>query len=166
MGQQQILLIVLSVILVGIAIAVGINMFQAQAQQSNVDNMVNDLNNLASNAYQYYIRPQSMGGGGNDWDPNGTTPEGVVTYLHTLPGWTWLTEGGAVTPDASLSRALRNDVAVYVASVKDVVLVTDGDAEEVVMIYANSIAYEDENERWVTVTDRGSIRVWTVDPSL
>ena len=26
--------------------------------------MINDINNLAANAYQYYIRPQSMGGGG------------------------------------------------------------------------------------------------------
>ncbi|MFH0988735.1 MAG: hypothetical protein V1799_01825 [bacterium] len=31
--------------------------------QSNRDAIINDLNNLAANAYQYRIRPQSMGGG-------------------------------------------------------------------------------------------------------
>lgn len=63
MGQQQILLIVLSVILVGIAIAVGITMFRAQAVQSNLDAIIADLNNLGAMAYQYHMRPTSMGGG-------------------------------------------------------------------------------------------------------
>ncbi|MFA5571072.1 MAG: hypothetical protein WC990_06525 [Sphaerochaetaceae bacterium] len=66
MGQQQILLIVLSVILVGIAIAVGITMFKAQAEQSNIDAIAADLNNLGAMAYQYSIRPVSMGGGFGD----------------------------------------------------------------------------------------------------
>ncbi len=35
MGTQQILLIVLSVIIVGIAVAVGITMFNQQAENSN-----------------------------------------------------------------------------------------------------------------------------------
>ncbi len=63
MGQQQLLLIVLGVIIVGIAIAVGISMFKSNAQSSNRDAIVNDLNNLAAQAQQYYRKPQSMGGG-------------------------------------------------------------------------------------------------------
>src|SRR5881409_2260577 len=63
MGQQQLLLIILGVIIVGIAIAVGISMFSAASVQSNKDALVNDLNNLAANAYQYKIRPTTMGGG-------------------------------------------------------------------------------------------------------
>jgi len=78
MGQQQILLIVLSVILVGIAIAVGITMFQAQAEQSNIDAIISDLNNLGSQAYQYYIRPTSMGGGSQSY-------ENFSAYFITLP---------------------------------------------------------------------------------
>ena len=64
MGQQQLLLIILGVIIVGIAIAVGITMFGSSSIQSNKDAIVNDLNNLAANGYQYRIRPGSMGGGG------------------------------------------------------------------------------------------------------
>src|SRR5512140_466022 len=64
MGQQQLLLIILGVIIVGIAIAVGLSLFSSQSIQSNKDAIINDINNLAANAYQYRIRPVSMGGGG------------------------------------------------------------------------------------------------------
>jgi len=50
MGQQQLLLIVLSVIIVGIAVVVGINMFSASAASSNLEAVSNDLLNLASRA--------------------------------------------------------------------------------------------------------------------
>lgn len=63
MGQQQLLLIILGVIIVGIAIAVGLSLFSAQSIQSNRDAIINDMNNLAAQAYQYRIRPSSMGGG-------------------------------------------------------------------------------------------------------
>ena len=82
MGQQQILLIVLSVILVGIAIAVGISMFRAQARNSNLDGIISDLNNLGSVAYQYKIRPVSMGGGGGSYDGFDTATTG---YFDNLP---------------------------------------------------------------------------------
>jgi hypothetical protein len=67
MGQQQLLLIILGVIIVGIAIAVGLSLFSAQSVQANKDAITNDLNNLAANAYQYRIRPTSMSGGGNSY---------------------------------------------------------------------------------------------------
>jgi|SRR3990172_378247 len=63
MGQQQLLLIILGVIIVGIAIAVGLSLFSAQSVQSNRDAIINDLNNLAAQAYQFKVRPSSMGGG-------------------------------------------------------------------------------------------------------
>jgi len=68
MGQQQLLLIVLGVIIVGIAIAVGISMFKSNAQSSNRDQVINDLNNLAAKAQQYYRKPTAMGGGGQDFN--------------------------------------------------------------------------------------------------
>ena len=88
MGQQQILLIVLSVILVGIAIAVGITMFQAQAKQGNIDAIISDLNNLGSVAYQYRIRPETMGGGGGTFDGFGVVdeePDVATLYWGELP---------------------------------------------------------------------------------
>ncbi len=64
MGQQQLLLIVLGVIIVGIAIAVGISMFKSNAMSSNRDQLINDLNNLAAKSQQYYRKPVAMAGGG------------------------------------------------------------------------------------------------------
>jgi len=65
MGQQQLLLIVLGVIIVGIAIVVGINLFNANAEESTKDGVVSDCTNLGAMAQQYYKKPTSMGGGGN-----------------------------------------------------------------------------------------------------
>ena len=67
MGQQQLLLIILGVIVVGIAVAVGITMFSDSAITSNRDGLTNDLVNLASRAQQFYRRPTSLGGGGNSF---------------------------------------------------------------------------------------------------
>jgi hypothetical protein len=78
MGQQQLLLIILGVIIVGIAIAVGISMFSSGTVQANKDAIINDLNNLAANAYQYRIRPTTMGGGGG-----GYTGYAIPTKLST-----------------------------------------------------------------------------------
>ena len=68
MGQQQLLLIILGVIIVGIAIAVGISQFGAHSQQSNKDGVTSALVNIAANAYQYRIRPNTMGGGNGAYD--------------------------------------------------------------------------------------------------
>ena len=67
MGQQQLLLIVLGVIIVGIAIVVGINLFNANAVSSNRDGVLSDLQNLAAIAHQFYVKPSAMGGGENSF---------------------------------------------------------------------------------------------------
>ena len=67
MGQQQLLLIILGVIVVGIAVAVGITMFNDSATSANRDAVTNDLINLASRAQQYYRRPVALGGGGGSF---------------------------------------------------------------------------------------------------
>ena len=67
MGQQQLLLIILGVIVVGIAVAVGITMFSDSSINANRDALASDLVNMASRAQQFYRRPVSLGGGGNDF---------------------------------------------------------------------------------------------------
>jgi hypothetical protein len=57
MGQQQLLLIVLGVIVVGIAVVVGINLFNASAEEANKDGIVSDCTNLGAMAQQYYKKP-------------------------------------------------------------------------------------------------------------
>jgi len=67
MGQQQLLLIILGTIIVGIAVAVGITMFNDQAAATNRDEVVNDLVHYASAAQGYYRRPRILGGGGGSF---------------------------------------------------------------------------------------------------
>lgn len=85
MGQQQLLLIVLGVIIVGIAVVVGINVFTASSSQSNRDAVIADLSTNASMALQYYRKPRALAGGGyafTGWSipaPIDTTANGVYT---------------------------------------------------------------------------------------
>jgi hypothetical protein len=67
MGQQQLLLIVLGVIIVGISFVVGIQMFNANAANANIESVINDLMKLAAKAQQFYLKPESIGGGGQSF---------------------------------------------------------------------------------------------------
>jgi len=82
MGMQQILLIVLSVIIVGVAIAVGITMFGTQALNANRQAIANDLNTFGAMALAAYKTPKSMGGCGGDFTYAPTTGQpNIYTYL-------------------------------------------------------------------------------------
>jgi len=64
MGTQQILLIVLSVIIVGVAIAVGITMFRNQAYNSNAQQLAAEATNMRTEMVQYFKTPVDQGGAG------------------------------------------------------------------------------------------------------
>lgn len=88
MGQQQLLLIVLGVIIVGIAVVVGINVFTASSSQANRDGVISDLTNLASLAQQHYRKPTALAGGGNTFTgwviPLSIDTTGNGTYAVTV----------------------------------------------------------------------------------
>lgn len=67
MGQQQLILIVLGVIIVGTAVAVGINYFHNKAVQFNRDAVIKDLHTLASDGQAYFKKPHEQGGGNNSF---------------------------------------------------------------------------------------------------
>jgi Tfp pilus assembly protein PilE len=93
MGQQQLLLIILGVIVVGIAVAVGITMFQDNAVSANRDAVVNDLVNLAARAQQFYRRPTSLGGGQNSFA--GLSTNGISKLVNVPSASTsWLNANG------------------------------------------------------------------------
>jgi len=67
MGQQQLLLLVLSAIIVGVSIVIGINMFSSSAIQANQDAVLQDCLNIAARAQEWYRKPVNLGGGGRDF---------------------------------------------------------------------------------------------------
>jgi len=68
MGQQQHLLIILGVLIVGIAIAVGIGMFQSSSTDLIRNAVVSDLNYYAGKAREYYWKPIMLGGGNRSFE--------------------------------------------------------------------------------------------------
>jgi len=63
MGQQQLLLLIAGVIIVGIAIVVGVQMFSAQSTEANRDGLTSGIMAITANAYEFKIRPRTLGGG-------------------------------------------------------------------------------------------------------
>lgn len=75
MGQQQLLLIVLGLITVGIAIFVGVSLFRSHAIESKRAIITNELVNLAALAQQFYLKPTSLGGGSRKFTGWSIPPE-------------------------------------------------------------------------------------------
>jgi hypothetical protein len=66
-GQQQLLLIVLGVIVVGLAILVGIALFNANSVESSRDQMIAESVNIGQIALKYYRTSKYHGGGQNSF---------------------------------------------------------------------------------------------------
>jgi len=67
MGQQQLHLIVLGIIIVGLAVITGLGNFQNNAVQSNRDAVIMDLNHLASFSQAYFKKVKGYGGRGHSF---------------------------------------------------------------------------------------------------
>jgi len=102
MGQQQLLLIVLGVIIVGVAIVAGIGLFNVGAEEAAKDEVVAQCVAIGANAQQYFKKPVAMGGGGSTFTGyvipqrmTATANAGVIDAngIPTTPGYS-----AAVTP--------------------------------------------------------------------
>lgn len=67
MGQQQLLLIILVTILVGIAAVVALNVFGGAAEEANRSAVQQDMLQAASAAQAVWTQPAMMGGAGRDF---------------------------------------------------------------------------------------------------
>lgn len=73
MGQQQLLLLVLSTIIVGVSIVVGIGMFQDSAMNANIDTVTQECVTIASKASEWWNKSEALGGGGGAFNGTGRT---------------------------------------------------------------------------------------------
>jgi len=108
-GQQQLLLIVLGIIVVGVAIVVGINLFRTNAVETKRSTIVNECINLASMAQQYYRKPVAMGGGASAFDGSrgGIAWSIPSTLQHTASGDYQIT---SIAPGQIVIQANGNEV--------------------------------------------------------
>ena len=63
MGQQQLLLLVLGIVIVGLAVVVGIQAFGENQKKANADAITNDVIRIASDAQAWALKPTAFGGG-------------------------------------------------------------------------------------------------------
>ena len=130
MGQQQLLLLVLGIVIVGLAVVVGINAFSENRTKSNADALVTDGLRVASDIQAWALKPAQFGGKPSDktlkdlptLDPGGFDligyPNSSGTYTNVNgkfafsdPGVTGVT----CTAPASVpsGKALTDGVSIY-----------------------------------------------------
>ena len=87
MGQQQILLLLLSIVIVSIAVYIGIDFFGTMMQQRHVDLLVNHAIHVASEATTWRSKGTPfLGGGGSYSDLGANGMEQLLMSEERLPG--------------------------------------------------------------------------------
>jgi hypothetical protein len=67
MGTQQVFLLVVAAMIVGLALAAGMDQFNASAQDASRDQMRNEAARVAKHAQAWYRSPEVIGGGGRSF---------------------------------------------------------------------------------------------------
>ena len=142
MGQQQLLLVILVTILVGIATVVAINVFGSAAENANRDAVRQDLLAASAQAQGLWTSPVMLGGTGGDFAADPPTDDQFIRRLGIA---------GVVT-DAGTK--IENENAVY----------TVGREEFELTITADPKGHAGQWEMTVTRnTEEGATSAWTVE---
>jgi hypothetical protein len=67
MGQQQLLLLILAALIVGMAMIIGLDMVRENSRAANQDEIRDALVTIAARAQGWYRRPLQLGGGGRSF---------------------------------------------------------------------------------------------------
>jgi hypothetical protein len=113
MGQTQLLLVILGVILVGIAIFIGIRMFQHNAVDDVRNAVMTDLNNYAARALAYYGKSTTQGGGNKSFD--GVTMSMIFPQSENVNGRYYIeSASGATCVLVGVGKAIAGNDSVRV----------------------------------------------------
>ena len=151
MGQQQLLLVILVTILVGIATVVAINVFGTSAEQANRDAVRQDLLTGAAGAQAVWSRPAALGGAGRDFqsfedtDGNLTDEDALLLALNMPVICTGTDLAGVAVTEC------QNENGTYSVSVSD--------ANSIVL--TGTPASSPDDDIVLTVTFTPTTRSWT-----
>jgi len=114
MGQQQLLLLVLGIVIVGLAVVVGIQAFGENQKKANADALVNDGVRIASDIQAWALKPAAFGGGGNNdaTDRFAGISFDQIGYEHTSGTYTNLNTGTATGAGFTLGTGTTNEVLI------------------------------------------------------
>ena len=68
MGYQQFLMLILALLIIGVAVSVGLDMFNQNSRNINRQSIISEMNIYAGVANAFYKAHVSLGGGGKAWD--------------------------------------------------------------------------------------------------
>ena len=135
MGQQQLLLVILVTIIVGIATVVALNVFGTQADEANRDAVRQDILSAAANAQGFYIRPEMMEGGAYSFDDS--SGEELTIEALGIPGseegGNWVNENGTYSLDTDGGADNFTITAEPASGTEDIeafIAVCDGGADD------------------------------------
>lgn len=143
MGQQQLLLVILVTILVGIATVIAMNVFGTSAENANRDAVRQDLLLGATNAQAVWTKPAMLDGAGQDFTRAALTNAVLIRRL-----------GMPVQFADGTTASGTNENGAYEITAKDVNSVTiqgtPSQSEGVIL----AVACRDDNSNWqVAVAD-------------
>jgi len=105
MGQQQLLLLSVGVITVGIAIVLSVDLFTKNSFEANKDAVAADIMNIGASAQQFYKTPSNIGGGDNTFSGFSIPAQLAATangsYSAVVSPQAITITGIGVVPDAS-----------------------------------------------------------------
>jgi hypothetical protein len=107
LGQQHLLIIILALIVVGVAVAFGIQLFRQHAINSKRDQVMNESANLASMAMIYFKKPLPFGGGGKSF------------LGWSIPGSLQYTPSGSYTADIYSDSVIITGIGTEIATGND-----------------------------------------------
>lgn len=147
MGQQQLLLVILVVLIVGISTIIAVNILGIGAENSNIDAVKQDLMKAASHAQELWERPEMMAGANKDFtDTDAITSSDILQRLN-IPGQ---------LDDADDPSEINNKNGVYTVNpINATHLQIIGNPENS-GIDIIAVVCRDENNNWILNIEEGS----------
>ena len=108
MGQQQLLLLVLGIVIVGIAVVAGIQAFSEGKGKAEQDAAVSDAMRIISDVQAWKLKPQAFGGGSGSADVNFAALTSLKPLGYPQAGTTaqpYITTSGCYTIAGSATKA-------------------------------------------------------------
>lgn len=96
MGQQQLFLLVVTAVIVGLAIMIGVEVFGSSMAKANEDSVRQDIIEISARLQQYYRTPAVLGGGSYRF-PASLTFNNIGYFGDNVNGTTFENENGTYT---------------------------------------------------------------------
>ena len=122
MGQQQLLLLVLGIVIVGLSVVVGIQAFGENQKKANADALVNDAIRIASDAQAWKLKPAAFGGGADVTGFTGLTLEQLGYKVET--DGSYKNVNGTATISATTASVVITTTSIEGSSNDNTVVVT------------------------------------------